>query len=264
MRGDLDRDQMISQDGELGDFPQWVQLHQAGLRQYCQSLVGTTGEADDLAQETWLKVWKVALGKGAELNINKSYLYRIANHVWIDRYRKKKINADLLSVHDTPSFERSDTMMIWTAMETMVNHLPVNQRITLLLMDVFQYTAAETAQLLDSTEGAVKAVLHRARMKLRTNTHNGSRDFDPTVTKKAQKVENKVDEKVVYAYLEAFREQNATALIMLMNDNSQLDMVPVALNRRKADRVQVQRTSNFEEHKNLVSSSNPTLYAMAA
>ncbi|GGH40439.1 RNA polymerase sigma factor [Paenibacillus segetis] len=247
-------DQSLKQDEAHNNFARWVQSHQSGLRQYCRSLTGCSEEADDLVQETWLKVWMVALKKGEELDINKSFLYQIASHVWIDRYRKKKITTDSLPVdEDLPNDKQIDSFNLWMAMETMVTRLPVNQRITLLLMDVFRYTAGETAELLNSTEGAVKAVLHRARMKLRTVKEISS-EIDDTDTNKIEPGQSKVDEKIVYAYLEAFREQNTTALIMLMNDNSSLDVVPAMLNRRRDN--QVQRVSKLV--------SNTTPYAIAA
>lgn len=247
--------QSLKQDEAHNKFAQWVQSHQSGLRQYCRSLAGSAEEADDLVQETWLKVWTVALKKGKELDINKSYLYQIASHLWIDRYRKKRISTDSLPVDEVlPGDEHIDSLNLWMAMETMVNRLPVNQRITLLLMDVFRYTAGETAELLNSTEGAVKAVLHRARMKLRTEKDITSEIHDFADKKKMQHGETKVDEKIVYAYLEAFREQNTTALIMLMNDNSSPDVVPAMINRRRDDGTQ--RVSKLVR--------NETPYAVAA
>ncbi|WP_164515034.1 hypothetical protein [Paenibacillus lentus] len=45
---------------------------------------------------------------------------------------------------------------LWIAMEALVYHLPVNQRTAPLLVDVFRYTAAETVEMLHTTEGARK------------------------------------------------------------------------------------------------------------
>ncbi|MNM96338.1 hypothetical protein D3C81_1088140 [compost metagenome] len=50
---------------------------------------------------------------------------------------------------------------------------------------------------------------------------------------------------VIYAYLEAFRQQNTAALIMLMNDASPLELTPVLCNQTASnDRLQQKRTSN--------------------
>ncbi|MNJ59161.1 hypothetical protein D3C77_548280 [compost metagenome] len=82
------------------------------------------------------------------------------------------------------------------------------------------------------TEGAVKALLHRARMKLRSmqresndGFQKGNRDSRNTAL---------IDEQIVYAYLKAFREHNPGALLMLMNESSSLEQtLPPVLQESK-------------------------------
>lgn len=205
-------------------FVEWVQTYQTSLKQYCRSLAGSAWEAEELAQETWLKVWKASLEKG-KFNINKSYLYKVANHIYIDRHRKKSVEVASNTFDQfAPLGEHTDVTSLWIAMEALVCHLPVNQRTALLLVDVFRYTATETAEMLHTTEGAVKALLHRARMKLRSKRQN----LDPEM--KEGQGDNphytvKVDDQIVYAYLKAFREQNPYALLVLMNESKPLDHI---------------------------------------
>ncbi|GAA0138167.1 hypothetical protein YSY43_50080 [Paenibacillus sp. YSY-4.3] len=223
-------------------FLEWVESYQGALSQYCRSLVGTSWEAEDLAQETWLKVWRISLEKGKNFSINKSYLYRIANHICIDRHRKNRAAAVLYSTDQSETVElqsdEADVDSLWTAMETIVNRLPINQRITLLLMDIFRYTAAETAELLSTTEGAVKALLHRARTKLKSE-RDGSGGDDGTREEKRADSSNVTmnNEQIVYAYLKAFRENNPRALLMLMNESIAPEQLqpPVLQQRRQQD-----------------------------
>ncbi|AZK45507.1 hypothetical protein EIM92_04260 [Paenibacillus lentus] len=55
-----------------------------------------------------------------------------------------------------PLGEHTVMTSLWIAMEALVYHLPVNQRTAPLLVDVFRYTAAETVEMLHTTEGARK------------------------------------------------------------------------------------------------------------
>ncbi len=150
-------------------------------------------------------------------------MYKVANHIYIDLHRKRRV-ATAFNTFDqvAPFEEHTDMTSLWNAMETLVYHLPVNQRTALLLVDVFRYTAAETAEMLHTTEGAVKALLHRARTKLRSK----SQDLDLGRSEgQRENLQNKiqVDEKIVYAYLKAFREHSPHALLMLMNESKALD-----------------------------------------
>lgn len=224
------------------NFMEWVQTYQGALSQYCRSLVGTSWEAEDLVQETWLKVWRISLEKDSHFSVNKSYLYRIANHICIDGHRKNRVFAESYSIDQTVAdelqAEEVDVTSLWMAMETIVNRLPIHQRITLMLMDVFRYTAAETAELLSTTEGAVKALLHRARTKLRSVRAEEEADQGSRLEKRndlAHATPN--NEQIVYAYLKAFREHNPMALLMLMNESSELDQIqpPVLKKHRQQD-----------------------------
>ncbi|MCM3703583.1 RNA polymerase sigma factor [Paenibacillus macerans] len=213
--------------GEAPDFPDWVDAHQKALRSYCHSLTGSAWEGDDLAQDTWLRVWSSLRNQGDRIRLTRAYLYKAARNTWIDRGRKKMLPAHPMVVEELPQ-QRLDETSVWAAMETLVSQLPPNQRTALLLVDVLQYTAAEAAQLIQSTEGAVKAALHRARTKLRNGLFQSREGEEQS---KARAFSERQDdtgahEAVVYAYLDAFRRQDASALAMLFNDPRPQDLVP--------------------------------------
>ncbi|MNC30862.1 RNA polymerase sigma factor SigM [compost metagenome] len=232
------------------NFPDWVRSQQKALQRYCCSLTGSSWEGEDLAQETWLKVWSAvhrSNSKEGEMQLARSYLYRTARNSWIDRSRKKTTSMTEQPIDDLhiPQ-QQSDYVTIWTAMETLVNELGPNQRIALLLVDILKYTAAESAELLNTTEGAVKGALHRARMKLRklADHHSGitGEDVDQPIGQNHS--DSTIHNSVIYAYLEAFRQQNTAALIMLMNDSSLHELVPVLCNQTtQTNRLQQKRIS---------------------
>lgn len=118
-------------------------------------------------------------------------------------------------------------------METLVDELSPLQRTALLLIDTLKYTAGEAAQLIGSTEGAVKAALHRARVRLR-NTVKGSRrgvaappEGEVQSMKEDTLPEAFTDDVLVLAYMDAIRREDAAALAMLYNDARPQDVVPV-------------------------------------
>ncbi len=48
-----------------------------------------------------------------------------------------------------------------------INKLPESYRIVLLLRDIEEFSVRETAELLETSEGAIKTRLHRARSALK-------------------------------------------------------------------------------------------------
>lgn len=138
---------------------------QAVLKSYCLSLTKSNWDAEELAQDTWVK----ALGKlnKFEHTNPKALLMRIAKNTWIDDIRRKAVYTRILNreqakvtVPDHGSFE------IEIALQSLMNHLSPLQRTVFLLRDVFGYSIRETSDMLETTEGAVKVALHRARKSL--------------------------------------------------------------------------------------------------
>ncbi len=138
---------------------------QAVLKRYCLSLTKSNWDAEELAQDTWVK----ALGKlnKFEHTNPKALLLRIAKNTWIDDMRRKAVFTRILNKEvakvtapEYGSFE------IEIALQSLIKHLSPLQRTVFLLRDVFGYSINETSDILGTTEGAVKVALHRARKSL--------------------------------------------------------------------------------------------------
>lgn len=211
---------------ERSRFAALIEPYRSALQAYCRSIARSSWEADDLVQDTWLKAYQMFLRQPARGDMSKTYLFRIAHNTWIDRCRKKRHAAGALEGEPfrLPQ-EEVDPIELCSAMETLVAYLPARQRVLLLLVDAFGYTAAEAAQLIRSTEGAVKAVLHRARAKLKSLV---SVSGEPTEA--AAPTDGRVvNDHIVYAYLQAFRQHNPQALVRLLNEEVQTDCVPAVV-----------------------------------
>ncbi|MGN9169898.1 MULTISPECIES: RNA polymerase sigma factor [Paenibacillus] len=138
---------------------------QAVLKRYCLSLTKSNWDAEELAQNTWVK----ALGKlnNFEHTNPKALLLRIAKNTWIDEMRRKAVFTRILNREQAKVTEPDHgTYEIEIALQSLMNHLSPLQRTVFLLRDVFAFSISETSDILGTTEGAVKVALHRARKSL--------------------------------------------------------------------------------------------------
>lgn len=138
------------------------------LKNYCHSIAGSPWEAEDLMQETFIRWYTFVSNKEKKPPLSKALLYRMASHTWIDQYRKKKIKELSLEEHHVfHTAEPTDRFEVEHAIKQLLQHLPLRQSIVFLLHDVFRYKANEIATLFQTSEGAIKATLHRARRTLK-------------------------------------------------------------------------------------------------
>lgn len=159
----------------------------ARLYRYCLSLTRSEQDAEDLLQETLLKAETRRQRRGDHAN-PEALLLRIARNSWIDSLRRSTLYRDimkqetkrcqeLIQDRDTKSRER-----MAAAFHVLMRDLSPPQRSVLLLREVFGYSAAECAIYLETTEGAVKSLLYRARQALEPSRASGmdglQRDID--------------------------------------------------------------------------------------
>ncbi|HXK22569.1 MAG TPA: RNA polymerase sigma factor [Myxococcota bacterium] len=148
----------------------FVQPLRPALHVYCRRLTHDLWDAEDLVQDTLLRAFG-SLGRIPEPVRNpRSYLLRTATNLWIDRHRRREREAAALAEKaaadaeagsgGTPSGELRDA-------GKRLLRLPPRERAAVLLKDVFDLDLEESAEVLETTVGAVKSALHRARERLR-------------------------------------------------------------------------------------------------
>ena len=129
-----------------------------------------TDNAQDLAQETFIKTW-LALQTYRHQQKFKSWLLKIAYRTTIDFWRRQRpgTNLEQVTLRDT-RFDPEDQMNRKQQVEMVqeaIQSLPEQSRAALILREYHQYTYQEIAQTLDIPLGTVMSRLNYARSSLK-------------------------------------------------------------------------------------------------
>ncbi|SHN73763.1 RNA polymerase sigma-70 factor, ECF subfamily [Paenibacillus sp. ov031] len=188
------------------------------LYAYCMSLTGSVWETEDLVQDTCVKALSSSATQrtGMTEDMNwEAYLIRVARNTWIDAIRKRENLASKLESMKPfmQEFEEEERFEeVESAVQILVDELPPWQRAIYMLRDLMGYTTVETAELLDTTEGAVKAALSRARSALAKVRHSLN-ETDSDQTNRLE--EHQQNREELRSYLLAFRSGDTARLIDL-------------------------------------------------
>ena len=138
------------------------------LLRFFASQMGDRSEAEDMLQEAWIRVYKARHTYRPGKPV-LPWLYAIARHVRVDRYRRRRrIAAHEVAVDallERPGYRVRSTAL--PDFDSMVAALPVAQGELLTLLKVSDLSLEEVARATQSTVGAVKQKAHRAYERLR-------------------------------------------------------------------------------------------------
>ena len=150
-------------------FETIVQRYGSPIERYCARSLSRS-DAEDVTQQVLLKAW-AALSSGTEVRSLKPWLFRIAQTTIIDTAEKSGFDHDELErslrPHEGPDSEFEKRALIRKTLVGLAA-LPEAQREALLRGAVDGESRAEIAQALGVSEGAVRQLLYRARVRLRT------------------------------------------------------------------------------------------------
>ena len=136
------------------------------LHRYCTRLAGNVWDGEDLVQDALLRVFGQLGRLDADLGNPRGYLLRTATHLWIDRLRRRE-RERALPIEDAAALPSpAQAAEVRGAMGTLLSQLAPRERAAVLLKDVFDLSLEETASVLQTSVGAVKAALHRGRGRL--------------------------------------------------------------------------------------------------
>jgi len=166
MRSDADR--MSHQK-----FDVLYETHRTAVYSFAYSLTQNKGEAEDLFQETWLRVARY-LPKVLDMKKAKAWLFTITANLHKDALRKKRTRRRFLfqkkwtADQDMTGCEGlPEHAEIGHAISQAVSHLPDQHRLVFMLKEVAGFKQSEISEILGIPIGTVKSVMYRAVKKLR-------------------------------------------------------------------------------------------------
>lgn len=140
-------------------------LLQSGFRYAC-SLTHQPAEAEDLVQETWLK-----LARSKQPTWSKALFFTTLRNLFIDRYRHTRLVVlesldDAIEDVSSDSASEQEIAMDVELLERSLSVLRVEEREAIYLHLVEGYSAAEVAKLTERSRNTVLSLIHRGRKKL--------------------------------------------------------------------------------------------------
>jgi RNA polymerase sigma-70 factor (ECF subfamily) len=232
-----------------------LEEHRAALTGHCYRMLGSAVDADDAVQETMIRAWR-GLARFDGRSSLRTWLYRIATNVCLGALKNASArtrpilegsvgtpddsletrprthwlepipDARALPADSDPAEKAVLRQSIRLAFVAALQTLPPKQRAVLLLTEVLGWSAAEVAEVLDTSVAAVNSALQRARATLATRELGEAR----TELTDAQAA-------LVDRYVAAFERYDLDALTALLHEDATLSMPPYTLWLRGRDAI---------------------------
>ena len=243
---------MIDGTAQAASEPLELQLERrrGELTAYCYRMLGSTFEAEDAVQETFMRAWRSfdSFEGRAELS---TWLYKIATNVCLSTLkgtgrRARPIDLGPAGTSDSPLGERlpeaswiepiPDSHLtngsgdpaataemrdsIRLAFLAALQHLAPKQRAVLILRDVLEWKASEVADLLGTTVAGVNSALQRARATLANAEVDAVGPQEPLDDR---------TEMLLALYVNAFESYDMDALTSVLHQDATWTMPPYEL-----------------------------------
>ncbi|MFI6285234.1 sigma-70 family RNA polymerase sigma factor [Streptomyces sp. NPDC051018] len=247
-----------ARQGDSAAFEALVKVHRRELYAHCYRMLGSVQDAEDALQESLLGAWRGLSGFEGRSSL-RAWLYRICTNACLrlaahrprrmlspDHGPPRRNTADLgepvtgpvwlepwpdegpaPEPEDQPA-GAGDPEARWLRRESVelafvaaLQHLPGTQRAVLILREVLQFSAAETARILDTTPASVNSALQRARRTVAPLT--------PKTTQRAELEALGEDgrRELVDAFMTAWERADVSALLRLLTEDARFGMPPL-------------------------------------
>lgn len=187
------------------------------LYRYCRRLTGNIWDAEDLVQDTLLRAFSQLGQVQHGIKNPRAYILRVASNLWIDTVRRRvterKALAEQASDSSTapPVVNPPEAREVREAGAQLMGSLAPQERAAVVLKDVFDLSLEETAEVLETTPGAIKAALHRGRARLR-EVNEGRMRYNPPPAE------------IVDRFVERYNARDLPGLLALMSDSASIRM----------------------------------------
>lgn len=157
--------------GDAAAFRSLVDRHLSGVLAVARRMLRDEAEAEDVAQEALLRLWRSADGIEVGAQGVKPWLRRVVSNLCVDRMRSSK---RLTVVEEVP--ERSEPASQQTQLEAdevsqrvdaALKELPDRQRMALTLFHYEGLSQIEVGRIMGISDEAVESLLARARRNLK-------------------------------------------------------------------------------------------------
>ncbi len=155
---------------ETWRFDDLVRTHRGRVYGLCYRYAGNRADAEDLAQEVFLRAYRGLSGFRGEASLS-TWVYRIAVNVclnWVSSRKRQvqELPADLVDPGPSPA-EQLGRKQASAAVCAAVGKLPERQRMTLVLRVYQELTHKEIGDIMDCPVGTAKANFFFALKNLR-------------------------------------------------------------------------------------------------
>jgi RNA polymerase sigma-70 factor (ECF subfamily) len=233
-----------AQSGDSDAFAELTAPYILELRVHCYRILGSFHDAEDLLQETLLSAWQ-ALDRFDGRSL-RAWLYRIATNRCLNYLRDtsrrlrdaKAVDPGSLSaglvhsdepwwlepypdaligdVESSPEARFEARESIALSFVAGLQLLPTQQRAALVLRDVLGFSAAEVADMLDTTPAAVNSALQRARAAFEP-----SRDREQVALPRSGH-----EAETVGRFVDALEHGDVERVLALLTDDARMTMPP--------------------------------------
>jgi RNA polymerase sigma-70 factor, ECF subfamily len=160
-------------DGDMEAFRLLVETHQARVIGTITKMLGSDTDAEDLAQQVFIRVWKSAQRYKPTAKFT-TWLFRITRNLVFNEMRRRKHfvepTEDLTEPAERTAHEPDQALLeeeLQSAIQEAISDLPESQRMAIVLRRYEEMPYEEIAKVMGTTVPAVKSILFRARTELR-------------------------------------------------------------------------------------------------
>jgi RNA polymerase sigma-70 factor (ECF subfamily) len=235
------------------------------LTGYCYRMLGSPFDAEDAVQDTMVRAWREFAGFEGRSSL-RTWLHRIATNVCIDMLRKRSrrtVPMDLqpptqaegaaipaplsertwvLPIPDArlvaadaradPAEQVLSRESVRLAFVAALQRLTPRQRAVLILRDVLQFSAAESAELLGTTVASANSALQRARGAVPAIAEDAEAGWTAAG-------EAGPDQDLLEEYVAAFEAYDVSRLTALLRSDAVNSMPPLPLWLRGVDQIRI-------------------------
>ena len=139
---------------------------------HCYFRVSNREKAKDITQETFKRIWEYFSSSGVMLQNEKAFVFRIANNLIIDSYRKKK--EDSLDVLQEAGFdigfdERESIMNMISHQEIikLLDELDPKYKDAIVMRYIDDMSVKDMASVAGVSENVISVRIHRGLLKIK-------------------------------------------------------------------------------------------------